>query len=105
MSKEPEYIAINQRRLDDFKDMPRVEWALLCCLMMECKNSREYGGVVVVLYPLLKKKMITLLGWKSTTSIDNVLQRLIKRGMVSRIDRGVYQLNPEIFLRKGGKRS
>ncbi len=100
--REPAYIALSRNGMDKLYGLNSSEMKMLCCLMKWGANSREYGGVICELTPRKKKKMLEFAGWERVSTIDTMLQRLLKRGVITRVDRGIYLLDTDVFMFRGG---
>lgn len=98
------YIAINTDRIMDLATLKTKDRNLLFCLFQEVDNFYNstypvYGDLIICMVLPVKKNICEKLGWKSTQTIDNGLHNLVKSNIIVRLDRGIYQLNPELFVK------
>lgn len=103
MSREPEYILINPIEMAKY-DVGIAERTILLVLIKNCRNSRKFGGCITEMTFSIKQEIMEYTGLKSKQSYYNALYRLVKSGLVDRVEKGVYRLNPTVFVRKGGSK-
>lgn len=104
MSREPEYILMNPKKMSEVVRLQRTERTILAIMIKHSANNAAVGGCVVILNPAIRKEMKEVCEAQSKQTISNAISKLHKSGIINKISTGVYQLNPEIFIRKGGHR-
>ena len=91
--KEPNYIKLYLRDLCKLNDIPKSGNDTLNELLLLADYQNE-----IVLNSAVKGRICFTLGIKKP-SLDNNISRLTKEGIIKRIDRGIYILNPNLFGR------
>ena len=67
-------------------------------LLFSMVNRVGYDSVIT-LHLQAKREMCSEMGIKSTQTIENTLKHLVDAGMIKRVCRGSYMLNPEYFAK------
>lgn len=101
MEREPEYILINARELQKVDDLYFAERMVLWAMVKNCTNSKDYG-LIVILTDKVKGEILEWGKWKNPRSMNNAISNLISKGLIERLSKGTFKLNPDIFIKKGG---
>lgn len=105
LDTEDSYVKVYLEGLNYIRDMPKDCFALLCKLMELCTYAEptEPNGTNdsfhINLMTSRKKRLADELGYKTTKPISNLLTELVDGGVLFRLDRGTYRLNPWLFGR------
>lgn len=97
--QEPDYIKLYLQDIFYLSDVPKQYVSTMMSLLRRMSYAGEELGMCVVLAPVIKDAICNELGIKRRSSLDNILQKLIKGKIIFRVDRGVYRLNPYLFGR------
>ena len=103
---EPDYIKIYTSVFFEFKQFPTQykELFLQLAIRMSYCNSMNFDGsqIVYVTGPN-KENIMKACGWSSVSSLTKGLKALCNCGAIRRVNRTVYQINPE-FAGRGSWR-
>ena len=99
LSEEPPYIKVYFQDVCYLSNTPKRYATLLWSLITRVSYAGETNAMCVVVNKAVKKEICKQINWTNTVSVDNGLQVLMKRGLIRRVDRGLYQFNPYIFGR------
>ena len=88
---EPSYIKLYLNDICKLNDIPKTGNDVLNELLQLVNYDNE-----IVLSSGIKNRIVKQLGIKKG-SLDNNIYKLTKQGILSRIDRGIYMLNPLLF--------
>lgn len=95
-SSEPTYIKLYVDHVCSFKQLGGGQKSLLLCLLEQVSWASDDKPMTVSISSGLKQVWASELGM-SVKSINNYLVDLVKKGVISRIGRGYYMLNPDYF--------
>ena len=95
--QEPAFIKLYLQDVLYLADLPRGHENLLYELLRRTTYAGTEDGMQVTLSAGAKRLIAQKLGIKSTHTIDNILSDLVKGNILTRIEMGVYQLNPYLF--------
>lgn len=91
-SEEPNYIKLYLEDISYFYEIPKSS----SDLVYELFNYVTYNTHEIIINMSIKKKIALILK-TSVSTIDNNLTKLVKKGIISRVDKGVFILNPYLF--------
>lgn len=96
---EPPFIKMYIRDILYLQDIPKQFEKVILALLKRCSYASDDYPNCVVLNSPIKKMICKELGWQTVQSLNNALNKLIKGNIISRVDTGIYQLNPYFFGR------
>ena len=96
---EPDYIKLYLQDVLYLSDMPPQYGKLLMALLKRTSYANADQGMRIVLAPIIKREICEEVGYATVQTFDNNLSKLVKGGLLHRVDRGVYCLNPRLFGR------
>lgn len=105
MDTEDSYVKVYLEGLDYIKDIPKDCFALLCKLMEYCtyaeptKADGTNDSFHINIMTSRKRRLADELGYKNLNSISNLLTELVDGGVLFRLDKSCYRLNPWLFGR------
>lgn len=105
MDTEDSYVKVYLEGLDYIKDMPKDCFVLLCKLMEYCtyaeptKADGTNDSFHINIMTNRKKRIADELGYNNVNSVSNLLTELIDGGVLFRLDKSCYRLNPWLFGR------
>lgn len=94
---EPLYIKIYVRDILYLQDLPAKLYKLVLSLLKRMSYASAEEGMCVHIDKHIKEIIRKEIGWKSTASIDNAVQLLLKGKILYRVSRGCYRFNPYLF--------
>lgn len=94
---EPAYIKLYLQDVMYLSDMPKRYVAVTEALLKRVSFAGDEDGMCVTLVPRIKKSICNEMGWKTTASLDNALQKLLAGKIIYRVDRSMYRFNPYLF--------
>ena len=93
LPKEPNFVKLYIDDIGKLYNLPKS-----CSgLMMALVKKIDYEGIITIASGA-KKRTAKELGI-SIQSFDNSIQKLLKQGIMIRIDRGEYMMNPNLFAK------
>lgn len=95
---EPPYVKMYLDTILYLQDLPKGHNSILHALLKRMTYANGDNGQCVFVNMGLKRMIGKELG-VSVSRIDNVISDLTKGGVLERIERGVYQVNPHLFGR------
>jgi len=96
---EPDYVKLYLQDVLYLSDMPPQYGKLLLALLKRSSYADAEQGMRIVLAPIIKREICQEVGYATVQTFDNNLSKLVKGGLLYRVDRGVYCLNPYLFGR------
>ena len=105
MDTEDSYVKFYFEGLAYIRDMPSDCFALLCKLMELCTYAEPTqadgtnDSFHINLMTSRKKRIADEMGYKNIKSVSNLLTELIDGGVLFRLDKSCYRLNPWLFGR------
>lgn len=93
VDREPDYIKLYIDNIIKLNDLPKATNGILNNLL---KNMNYENEIVIVSH--VKKRIAEDMGIKANT-IDHNLRKLVNKGVLTRVGRGVYKANPFLFGR------
>jgi hypothetical protein len=105
MDTEDSYVKVYFEGLAYIRDMPPDCFALLCKLMELCTYAEPTqadgtnDSFHINLMTSRKKRIAEEMGYKHIKSVSNLITELIDGGVLFRLDRSCYRLNPWLFGR------
>lgn len=94
MNTEKDFIILYLEDIVRIYKLPR-QYARITAALLRHVSKKD--GMCLILVPSVKRAICEELGYERMTSLNNALHRLFQRGIVYRIERGVYKFNPDIF--------
>ncbi len=105
IGSEADYVKIYHTGLLYMRDMPPDCMRLLVYLLPYVRYAEPLDSymfnysLTVTIDPMLKREIADALGYKNITSVSNLLTELIDGGVLHRVGKGLYRLNPHLFGR------
>lgn len=90
--KEPNYVKLYIDNLILLNGLPKGTTDTI----MELLKYMSYENTII-LNSYIKKEIADSLGFKTVQSLDNNINKLVKKGILSRIGRGTYRANAFLF--------
>lgn len=100
VDKEPDYIKVYIEAMSKFVTAEELgmETGLLFEMAKRMPYSNSFDANQVAMVGAIKQSIAKQLE-TSVSTIDVILNRLSKKGLIRRIGRGIYELNPIIFAK------
>lgn len=111
-SDEPDYIKIYTNMWSEFNQIP-IKWRLLLLALAHRMSyadlpagdnpneKKDYGGQTVITSGKAGQAICKECGWKTTDPLYRGLQALQECGAIRKIERAIYQVNPQ-YAGRGG---
>lgn len=91
-SPEPEHVKIYPPAIAPINSLTPSQRRVLYSLLSQASLAKD--GMRVAITAGVKRMMCQELGVKNPQTISNTLSRMVKAGILIRIETGVYMLNP-----------
>lgn len=91
-SEEPNYIKVYLQDISYFYEVPKGSTDLV----YELFNYVNYNTHEIIINSDVKKRISENMN-SSVATIDNNLSKLVKKGIIDRVGRGIFTLNPYLF--------
>ena len=93
LPKEPPYIKFYLQDIEKLYSLPGGSHRVIFALLKKLDFEGDINLNISV-----KRKIVASMGWKTVASLDNYISKyLMKNGIFTRIDVGVYAPNPNLF--------
>lgn len=99
VEREPDYIKLYLQDVLYLSDMPASLNATAMALLKRITYANSEYGNCVVLAPIIRESIREELGLKTTQSVSNNINKLVRGNILTRIDTNVYRFNPYLFGR------
>lgn len=102
---EEDYVKIYSNGMHYLSDIPTDCWKLLTILLpymtyAERPDSPTYRySMTIIISADLKKRITKQMGYKSVNAVSNLITELTDGGILKRLARSIYRVNPYIFGR------
>ena len=94
-SPEPEHVKIYAPAIAPINSLTSSQRRVLYSFLLHASLAKD--GMRIVVTAGVKRMMCKKLGIKSPQTIANAISKMVKAGILRRIETGVYMLNPYLF--------
>jgi hypothetical protein len=94
-SPEPEHVKIYAPAIAPINSLIASHRRVLYAILSEVSSAEN--GMRVAITAGVKRRMCQELGVKNPQTISNALSKMVKAGILIRIETGIYMLNPFLF--------
>ena len=102
---EEDYVKIYNSGIHYLSDIPSDCWKLLTILLpymtyAERPDSPTYRySMTIIISADLKKRITKAMGYKSVNAVSNLITELVDGGILHRLARSIFRVNPFVFGR------
>ncbi len=94
-SPEPEHVKIYAPAIAPINSLIASHRRVLYSFLLQASLAKD--GMRIVVTAGVKRRMCQELGVKNPQTISNALSKMVKAGILIRIETGIYMLNPFLF--------
>ncbi len=105
LATEEDYVKIYNSGMHYLSDIPSDCWRLLTILLpymtyAERPDSPTYRySMTIIISADLKKRITKAMGYKSVNAVSNLITELVDGGILHRLARSIFRVNPFVFGR------